>query len=69
MNHIPIDKGIPMPKRYPFDQMEVGDSFAVPPGVSRTTVAIAAMRYGRDHDMKFTIRMMPDRSYRCWRVK
>lgn len=69
MNHISIEKGIPLPKRYPFDQMEVGDSFAVPPGVSRTTVAIAAMRYGRDHDMKFTIRMMPDRSYRCWRVK
>ena len=68
MSHLRIDKGIPLPKRYPFEHMEVGDSFAVPPGVSRTTVAIAAMRYGRDHDMKFTVRMMTDRSLRWWRI-
>lgn len=69
MSHIQVDKGIPLPKRYPFEHMEVGDSFAVPPGVARTTVAIAAMRYGRKHGMRFVTRMMPDRSYRCWRVK
>lgn len=69
MSHLRIDKGIPLPKRYPFDQMEVGDSFAVPEGISRTRVSIAAMRYGRDHKMKFTVRQMPDRSLRCWRVK
>lgn len=69
MSHIRVDKGIPLPKRYPFEHMEIGDSFALPPGIPRTTVSIAAMRYGRDRDMKFTIRLMPDRSYRCWRVK
>lgn len=63
-----VDKGIPVPRKYPFDKMEVGDSFAVPPGVSRTTVSIAAMRYGRKHGMKFVTRMMPDRTHRCWRV-
>ena len=68
MSHPPIDKGIPLPKRYPFDQMEVGDSFAVPEGINRTRVSVAAMRYGRDHGMKFTVRQMPDRSLRCWRI-
>ena len=29
-----IEKNVPMPLRYPFAQMEVGDSFAVPPNVS-----------------------------------
>ena len=69
MSHPPIDKGIPLPKRYPFDQMEVGDSFAVPEGINRTRVSVAAMRYGREHKMKFTVRQMPDRSLRCWRLE
>jgi len=68
MNHIPIEKGVPLPKRYPFEHMQVGDSFAIPPHIKRTTVGIAAMRFGREHGMKFTIRTMPDRTLRCWRV-
>lgn len=69
MSLLRIDKGVPIPNRYPFAEMEVGDSFAVPSHINRTTVSIAAMRYGRDHKMKFTVRLMPDRSYRCWRIK
>ncbi len=64
-----IEKNVPMPLRYPFAQMEVGDSFALPPGVGRTTVNVAAKRYADKHGGKFTVRLMPDRSYRCWRVE
>ena len=68
-----IEKNVPLPEKnirwkYPFDQMEVGDSFAVPEGINRTRVSVAAMRYGREHKMKFTVRQMPDRSLRCWRI-
>lgn len=69
MSYLPIDKGIPVPRKYPFDQMEVGDSFAVPPDTHRTTVSIAALRYGRKHGMRFVTRTMPDRTLRCWRVE
>ena len=69
MSHLPIDKGIPMPKRYPFAEMDVGDSFAVPATIHRTTVAIAALRYSRKHGVKFVVRLTPDRTLRCWRVQ
>ena len=68
MSQLPIDKGVPLPKRYPFAGMQVGDSFLVPDDVKRTTVSIAAMRYGRKHGMRFTIRLTPERKLRCWRL-
>lgn len=64
-----VDKNVPLPSKWPFKDMQVGDSFAVPEGVGRTTVSIAALRYGRKHGGKFTVRLMPDRSFRCWRVE
>jgi hypothetical protein len=64
-----IEKGIPLPCRFPFEQMEVGDSFAVPPDVHRTTVSIAALRYGRKHGAKFSTRKTPDGTIRCWRTQ
>lgn len=69
MNQPRIEKNVPMPQRYPFAQMEVGDSFAVPEGVSRTAVSISALRYSRKHGGKFTVRLMLDRSLRCWRIE
>jgi hypothetical protein len=63
-----IDKNIPLPKRFPFDRMEVGDSFAVPPDVKRSTISVAAKRFGVESGWKFTVRQMPNRSLRCWRV-
>ena len=69
MSQIAIDKGVPMPKRYPFAEMDVGDSFVVPPNIARTTVAIAALRYSRKHGVKFVVRLTPDRTLRCWRVQ
>lgn len=68
MSHLRIDKGIPLPTIYPFAKMEIGDSFAIPPTIKRTAVSVAAMRYGDKHGMQFTVRQMPDRSYRCWRI-
>jgi hypothetical protein len=68
MSKLPIDKNVPLPRRFPFADMQVGDSFAVPPDVKRPAVTVAAMRYGRKHNMKFTIRLTPDRNLRCWRV-
>lgn len=65
---IPIDKGIPLPGKYPFDKMEVGDSFLVPAGVPRTTVGVAASRYGKPRGMKFSFRVTPE-GLRCWRVE
>lgn len=69
MNQPRIEKNVPLPQRYPFAQMEIGDSFAVPENVSRTAVSIAAHRHGKEHGTKFTVRMMPDRSFRCWRIE
>lgn len=63
-----VEKNIPIPKTFPFDKMGVGDSFAVPSHIHRTAVSVAAMRYGVKHDRKFTVRQMPDRTYRCWRI-
>lgn len=64
-----VEPGIPIPKNYPFDQMNVGDSFAVPPEDIRSKVNVAAKRYGDKHNMKFTVHLMPDRTLRCWRIK
>lgn len=64
-----VEKGIPMPVRYPFAEMEVGDSFEVPENVKRTAVSVSAKRYGDKHGMKFTVRLTPERKFRCWRVE
>lgn len=64
-----IDKNIPYPVKYPFADMEVGDSFLVPALVKRSAVTVYAGRYGKEHGMKFTVRVMPDRTLRCWRTE
>jgi hypothetical protein len=65
-----IEKGIPIPKKFPFAGMKVGDSFLVPKGANRAAVSVAAMRYGRKHGMKFTVRQTEPggKSFRCWRI-
>lgn len=64
-----IDKQFPIPVKYPFAGMQVGDSFAVPPDVKRPAVTVAAMRFGRRHGMRFTVRQVADKTYRCWRIE
>jgi len=63
-----IEKKIPLPRKYPFDEMEVGDSFELPTNWKRTTVAVAALRYGKVTGTKFSIRKTPE-GFRCWRIK
>lgn len=64
-----IESKIPIPKKYPFAEMKVGDSFAVPENVKRPTVSVSAKRFGEKHGMKFVTRLMPDRTLRCWRTE
>jgi len=65
----PIDSNVPLPTRYPFAQMKVGDSFLVPSDVTREAVAVAASRYGKAHNMRFSTRKLKDGSFRCWRLE
>lgn len=62
-----IESGIPLPTKFPFAQMQVGDSFLIPPDTQRTAVDAAARRYGNKRGMKFTVRSTPH-GFRCWRV-
>jgi hypothetical protein len=63
-----VEKGIPIPARFPFEQMQVGDSFVVPMEITRYAVSVAAHRYGKKHGVKFTVRKYKDGTYRCWRT-
>lgn len=79
-----IEKNIPLPmhydrttRKYPFDQMSVGDSFLVPcedrPAETAATLnrlRQAARAYRNRHDKKdqrFNCRTL-NRGVRCWRV-
>jgi hypothetical protein len=66
---VKIDKQFPIPVKYPFAGMQVGDSFAVPPDVKRPAVTVAAMRFGRKNGMRFTVRQVADKTFRCWRIE
>jgi hypothetical protein len=64
-----IEKKIPMPigrselsRKYPFDKMQIGDSFEFPKEI-RIKVRYAATAYGIKHQKKFTCR-----SNRVWRT-
>jgi hypothetical protein len=66
---VKVEKDVPLPVKFPFAGMQVGDSFAVPPDVKRPAVTVAAMRFGRRHGVKFTVRQVADKTYRCWRIE
>ena len=65
---IKIESGIPFPAHIPFADMKVGDSFLVPEGISKSTVAVYANRYAKKTGTKFTVRKTPE-GYRCWRIE
>lgn len=69
MNKLLIEKGVPIPRRFPFEEMEVGDSFAVPKEISKDAIYGSANYYGNKYNKKFTVRRMDDGTYRCWRIK
>lgn len=73
---IAVEKGIPLPGRkhhkYPFDEMDVGDSFFIPAksadDAARAQVsALGAMRARRLLDKDFTTRRV-DGGVRVWRI-
>lgn len=67
---IKIEKNVPMPlraKKYPFAEMEVGDSFVT--DVSAKRLSNSAAFFGIKNNMKFSVRTLPDGSVRCWRVE
>jgi len=53
--------------RYPWETMEVGDSFLVPEDVAIDSARSGATIAGRKHNRKFSIRKT-DNGYRCWRI-
>jgi hypothetical protein len=71
----PIRDGVPIPARaasiYPFDQLEVGQMFALP---AKDVVAVraAALRYAHKHPgTAFAVRRLKGiaAGYGCWRKK
>ena len=68
---IKIDKGIPMPTRstekYPFEKMEVGDSFFVP-GLGIRSVSTRVEDESRKSGRKFKSRSV-EGGVRVWRIK
>lgn len=72
--HIKIEKGIPAPGhkshgalKYPWHEMEKGDSFVFPEG-SRFGYEAARTASKRYAPKKFVTRIQPDKNFRCWRV-
>ena len=68
-----IEKGVEMPglsgdatRKYPFNQMEVGDSFAVPVSKEQS-VRNSSFQYGKVHKIKFSVRKHAG-AFRCWRI-
>jgi hypothetical protein len=72
---IKIEKGIPMTglarafgeSRYPFRDMEVGDSFRIPDGEHRNA-RNAAYLHGIRNNCKFSCRRVGADGYRIWRT-
>lgn len=76
MSEIKIDKNVWMPgrcgsgdatRKYPFNTMEVGDSFEIN-GHAPDKVRNSAYAFGRMNNRKFAVRQTGEGSYRCWRI-
>lgn len=79
MTEYKLEKNVPMPlgsvdrgakRKYPWLEMEVGDSFAIPAGQHesvRTSASAWEARHPEDPRM-FTVRKTENGTYRCWRV-
>ena len=65
-----IEKGIPFPARgskYPFADMEVGDSFLAP-DTKIASVYNAAHAYAHKHKVSLRVRATPE-GVRVWRIE
>lgn len=67
MSQFKIEKGIPLPEKtkYPFEDMEVGDSFF--DDTSSEAKIRGAAGLASQHGHKFKVTKTPD-GYRCWRI-
>ena len=69
---IKIDKGVPLPVtytvnlKYPWLEMEIGDSFFV--NATQSRIGSHAWQMGNRHNRKFTTRKV-DGGVRVWRVE
>ena len=69
-----VEKNVPMPtysgkkgvSKYPFKEMEVGDSFEFKG--SKPTIDAAVNRFSKILDYKFTVRKV-ENGFRIWRTK
>ena len=66
-----IEEGIPIPKmrlrKYPWEDMKVGDSFFVPDG-NNNTIQTAASYAGKRHNRKYCTRQV-NGGIRVWRIE
>jgi len=70
MASIKIDKNAPLPAprvKWPFHEMEVGDSFLIPAGQEKACRS-SAWTYGKKHGMKFAVRT-EKKGVRIWRIE
>jgi hypothetical protein len=73
---VKIEKNIPIPgirggaltRKYPFNEMEVGDSIFVEKRKGLYNPGNAAGNYGKTHGMKFSVRKV-EGGFRIWRIK
>ena len=73
---VEIETGVELPKisrhgrpsKYPFSEMQVGQSFVVNEE-SLSGVRASASNYGKKTSSKFAVRKCADGLYRCWRTE
>ena len=75
-----VERGIPMPTKgnrtkYPFSELEVGDSFAVPipmgtdPGAQAAAIRSSAYSWSKKNSSRFAVRLVDNKAAaRVWRV-
>jgi hypothetical protein len=73
MSEYKIEKNVPIPKgyvsrKYPFKEMEVGDSFAVEEE-NYNRVRQAAYSYSFRNGIKLAVKRGLDGKFHCWRIK
>ena len=69
---IVLEDGVAMPEarsKYPFGDMKIGQSFAVPTGKHNSVRTCAHGFQTKNKGFAFSIQQIDDGAYRCWRVK
>ena len=71
---VQIDSHVPAPgaasgrpRKYPWLELEVGQSFLFPQFITSGGAAAAMSYASKTYGLKFTVRKTPE-GYRCWRI-